>query len=622
MQKGQISVQTENIFPIIKKFLYSDQEIFLRELISNAVDATSKLKTLASKGVFKGEVGDTTIEVILDEKNKTITIRDKGIGMTSEEVQKYLNQVAFSSAQEFLDKYKNESGIIGHFGLGFYSAFMVAGKVEVNTKSYKKSAKGATWTCVGSPDYTLEENNKKERGTDIVLHVSDDAKEFLSESRIQGLLDKYCKFLPVPIKFGTKKETIYEGEGEDKKSKEIEVDNIINNIHPAWKKQPAELKPEDYKSFYNELYPFSAPPMFWIHLNIDFPFNLTGILYFPKLGNSLEIQKNKIQLYSNQVYVTDEVKEIVPEFLTLLHGVIDSPDIPLNVSRSALQSDQNVKKITGYITKKVAEKLSELFKKDRKEFESKWKDLGVFVKYGMLSDEKFHEKALKFGLLKNTEGEFFTIEDYKAKVKDNQTDKHDKLILIYTNNPAEHHSFIDSVKNAGYDVLEMDTIIDTHFMQHLEYKLGDVTFVRVDSDVPANLVQKDEKTESVLSEKEEEKIKQLFESKINQAGATVILKPLSPTDQPVLITKPEFMRRMKEMQALQGMQMDGFPETFNIVVNANHPLVAEKLVKMKSEEKKEEFVKHLYNLALLNQGMLKGADLTAFISKSIDYLKK
>lgn len=621
MQKGQISVQTENIFPIIKQFLYSDQEIFLRELISNAVDATSKLKTLASKGVFKGKVGDTTIEIILDKENKTITISDKGIGMTSEEVQKYLNQVAFSSAQEFLDKYKNESNIIGHFGLGFYSAFMVADKVEAVTKSYKKDEEGATWTCDGNPEYTLDSNDKKDRGTDIVLHISEGAEEYLEESKIQELLNKYCKFLPVTIKFGTKKETIYEGEGEDQKSKEIEVDNIINNTNPAWKKQPNELTDEDYKNFYNELYPYSQPPLFWIHLNIDFPFNLTGILYFPKLNNNLEVQKNKIQLYSNQVYVTDEVKEIVPEFLTLLHGVIDSPDIPLNVSRSALQSDRNVKKITGYITKKVAEKLADLFKNDRKEFEAKWKDLAVFAKYGMLSEEKFHEKGEKFALLQNTEGAYFTIEEYKEKIKENQTDKHDKLVMIYTNNPSEHHSFIDSVKNYGYDVLTFDTIIDNHFMQHLEHKLGDTTFVRVDSDIASNLVQKDEKMESVLSEKEEAKIKELFESKVGQAGTTVELQPLSPQDQPVLITKPEFMRRMKEMQALQGMQMGDFPDSYNIVINTNHPLVAEKLVKMRSEEKKEEFVKHLYNLALLNQGMLKGSELSSFINKSIDFLK-
>ena len=620
MQKGQISVQTENIFPIIKQFLYSDQEIFLRELVSNAVDATTKVKALSSKGLFKGELGDLTIEIILDKENKTLTIRDKGIGMTSAEVEKYLNQVAFSSAQEFLEKYKSEA-IIGHFGLGFYSSFMVADQVEVITKSYKKTVKAAVWTCDGDTEYTLDDHKKKERGTEIILHISDDSTEYLEEGRIQGLLDKYCKFLPVEIKFGTKKETIYEGEGDDKEAKEIEVDNIINNPNPLWKKQPRSLKDEDYKSFYNELYPYSAPPLFWIHLNIDFPFNLTGILYFPKLNNNLEVQKNKIQLYSNQVYVTDNVKEIVPEFLTLLHGVIDSPDIPLNVSRSYLQSDQNVKKITGYITKKVAEKLAKLYKKDREAFEGKWKDLGVFVKYGMLSEEKFHEKAVKFALLKNTEGKHFTIEEYQEKVKANQTDKHNKTIMIYSNNLAEHDSFISSAKNYGYDVLEFDNVIDNHFMQHLEQKLTDTTFVRVDSDIASNLVQKDEKQESVLSEKEQEKIKTLFENKIKTAGASISIQALTPEDQPVVITRPEFMRRMKEMQALQGMASDAFPDSYNVVVNTNHSLVAEKLLKMRSEEKKEEFVAHLYNLALLNQGMLKGADLTNFINKSIDFLK-
>jgi molecular chaperone HtpG len=620
MQKGQISVQTENIFPIIKKFLYSDQEIFLRELVSNAVDATTKIKALASKDLIKGELGDLSIEILLDKENKTLTIRDKGIGMTSDEVQKYLNQVAFSSAQEFLEKYKSEA-IIGHFGLGFYSAFMVASKVEVITKSYKKTLKGATWTCEGDPEYTLEENGKKERGTDIVLHISDDSTEFLEEARIQTLLDKYCKFLPVEIKFGTKKETIYVGEGDDKEAKEIEVDNIINNPNPLWKKQPRNLKDEDYKSFYNELYPYSPPPLFWIHLNIDFPFNLTGILYFPKLNNNLEVQKNKIQLYSNQVYVTDNVKEIVPEFLTLLHGVIDSPDIPLNVSRSYLQSDQNVKKITGYITKKVAEKLASLYKKDREGFEGKWKDLGVFIKYGMISDEKFNDKAIKFALLKNTEGKFSTIEEYKEQVKANQTDKHDKIVIIYSNNLADHDSFITSAKNYGYDVLEFDNVIDNHFMQHVEHKSTDVTFVRVDSDIASNLVQKDEKTESVLSEKEQEKIKEIFEKKVTMPGANVHMNALSPEDQPVVITRPEFMRRMKEMQAMQGMSPDAFPDNYNVVVNTNHSLISEKLLKMRSEEKKEEFVSHLYNLALLNQGMLKGAELTSFINKSIDFLK-
>ncbi|MFT5165325.1 MAG: molecular chaperone HtpG, partial [Saprospiraceae bacterium] len=521
---------------------------------------------------------------------------------------------------EFLEKYKSEA-IIGHFGLGFYSAFMVASKVEVITKSYKKTLKGATWTCEGDPEYTLEENGKKERGTDIVLHISDDSTEFLEEARIQTLLDKYCKFLPVEIKFGTKKETIYVGEGDDKEAKEIEVDNIINNPNPLWKKQPRNLKDEDYKSFYNELYPYSPPPLFWIHLNIDFPFNLTGILYFPKLNNNLEVQKNKIQLYSNQVYVTDNVKEIVPEFLTLLHGVIDSPDIPLNVSRSYLQSDQNVKKITGYITKKVAEKLASLYKKDREGFEGKWKDLGVFIKYGMISDEKFNDKAIKFALLKNTEGKFSTIEEYKEQVKANQTDKHDKIVIIYSNNLADHDSFITSAKNYGYDVLEFDNVIDNHFMQHVEHKSTDVTFVRVDSDIASNLVQKDEKTESVLSEKEQEKIKEIFEKKVTMPGANVHMNALSPEDQPVVITRPEFMRRMKEMQAMQGMSPDAFPDNYNVVVNTNHSLIAEKLLKMRSEEKKEEFVSHLYNLALLNQGMLKGAELTSFINKSIDFLK-
>lgn len=621
MQKGQISVQTENIFPIIKQFLYSDQEIFLRELISNAVDATTKLKTLASRGEVKGEIGDTTIEIILDKENGTLTIRDKGIGMTEEEVQKYLNQVAFSSAQEFLEKYKDESNIIGHFGLGFYSAFMVADKVEAVTKSYQDGAEAVVWTCEGNPEYTLDKNDKTARGTDMVLHISEDSKEFLEESRIEGLLNKYCRFLPVEIKFGTKTETIYEGEGDEKEEKKIEVDNIINNTQPIWRKQPTELTDEDYKRFYNELHPFSPAPLFWIHLNIDYPFNLTGILYFPQLNNSFEAQKNKIQLYSNQVYVTDDVKEIVPEFLTLLHGVIDSPDIPLNVSRSYLQSDSNVRKITGYITKKVADKLNELFKNEREEYEKKWNDLGVFVKYGMISEEKFYEKAQKFVLLKNVDEECFTIEEYKEKVKDLQTDKHDKLVFLYSNNVSDHDSFIQAAKNKSYDILSFDNIIDNHFMQHLEHKLGDVTFVRVDSDTVDNLVQKDEQQESVLSEKEQEKVKDIFEEVLGEKKSSVMMKPLSPEDQPVQITRPEFMRRMKEMQALQGMQMDGFPDTFNIVVNTNHPLIASKLVNMRSQEKKADLANHLYNLALLNQNMLKGSDLTAFINKSIEFLK-
>ncbi len=621
MPKGQISVQTENIFPIIKQFLYSDQEIFLRELVSNAVDATSKIKTLSSRGDFKGELGELRIEVAVDKEAKTLTISDRGIGMTEEEVMKYLNQVAFSSAEDFLKKYKDESSIIGHFGLGFYSAFMVADKVEVHTKSYKKTKKAVIWACDGNPEYNIEPGTRKDRGTDIVLHISEDSVEYLEEERIEGLLKKYCKFLPFEIKFGTKTETTYEGEGEEKEAVETVVDNIINNPHPAWKKSPRSLKEEDYKKFYNELYPYSAPPLFWIHLNIDYPFNLTGILYFPKLGNSIEVQKNKIQLYSNQVFVTDDVKEIVPEFLTLLHGVIDSPDIPLNVSRSYLQSDQNVKKISGYITKKVADKLANLFKKKRDDYQDKWNDLGVFVKYGMLSEEKFHDKAVKFALLKNLEGEYHTIEEYREKIKATQTDKYDKQVFLYTNNAKEHHSFVEAAKNRNLDVLELDNVIDGHFMQHLEHKLSDITFVRVDSDTTDNLVQTEDTTESLLTEKETDKVKGLFEAQINQPGASIQLKPLSSDDQPVVVTRPEFMRRMKEMQAMQGMTMDAFPDSYNVVVNTNHPLIAEKLLKMRSEDKKTEFVRHLYNLALLNQGMLKGEDLTKFINRSIEFLK-
>ncbi len=622
MQKGNISVQTENIFPIIKKFLYSDQEIFLRELVSNAVDATNKLKTLASKGEFKGELGDLTIEIIADKENNTLTIRDKGIGMTEEETKKYLNQVAFSSASEFLEKYKDDASIIGHFGLGFYSAFMVADKVEAVTRSYQDDAKGVTWACEGDPEYTLEDNQKETRGTDIVLHINEEGKEYLEDAKLQELLDKYCKFLPIPIKFGTKTETVSEGEGDDKEEKQIEVDNIINNPSPAWRKNPSDLKDEDYLSFYNELYPFSAPPMFWIHLNIDFPFNLTGILYFPKVNNNaFEVQKNKIQLYSNQVYVTDDVKDIVPEFLTLLHGVIDSPDIPLNVSRSYLQSDGNVKKITGYITKKVADKLNELFKKDRKAYDEKWNDLSVFVKYGMISDEKFYDKALKFALLKNIDGETFTIDEYKEKVKETQTDKNSKIVLLYSNNPVEHDSFIEACKSRNYDVLLLDHVIDNHFMQQLEYKLGDVTFVRVDSETIDNLVQKDENRESVLSEDAQTKVKEIFEGLSLASGSSVLLKPLTPEDQPVVITRPEFMRRMKEMQALQGMSMGEFPDSVNVVVNTNHPIVANKLAEGGDESSKKETAQYLYNLALLNQNMLKGKELTAFINKSLDFIK-
>ncbi|MCG8332629.1 MAG: molecular chaperone HtpG [Chitinophagales bacterium] len=621
MQKGSISVQTENIFPIIKKFLYSDHEIFLRELVSNAVDATSKLKALARRGEVSGEIGETKIEIILDKDAKTLTIRDRGIGMTEEEVLKYLNQVAFSSAEEFLEKYKDDASIIGHFGLGFYSAFMVADKVEVKTHSYKEGAKGVTWMCEGDPEYQLEENDKSERGTDVILHINEENNEFLEDHRIQQLLDKYCKFLPIPIQFGTNTETITEGEGEDAEEKEITVDNIINNPEPAWKKQPSELSDEDYKAFYNELYPFSSPPLFWIHLNIDYPFNLTGILYFPKLGNNLEVQKNKIQLYSNQVYVTDNVSDIVPEFLTLLHGVIDSPDIPLNVSRSYLQSDSNVKKITGYITKKVADKLNDLFKKDRENFESKWDDLGVFIKYGNISDEKFYDRAQSFTLVKNVDNKCFTVDEYKESVKENQTDKYDKIVMLYTNDPDGHDMFITAAKDHGYDVLVFDNVIDNHFLQHLEYKLGDITFVRVDSDTIDNLVQKDEKKESVLNEEQETQVVSVFEALDMLAGGNVTAKAMSPEAQPVTITRPEFMRRMKEMQSLQGMQLGDMPDSYNVVINTNHPLIANKLMDEKDAEKQKDLAEYMYKLALLNQNMLKGSALTSFINKSLNFLK-
>ena len=598
MQKGSISVQTENIFPIIKKFLYSDQEIFLRELVSNAVDATSKLKTLSSRGEVKGELGDTHIEVILDQDAKTLTIRDRGIGMTEEEVQKYLNQVAFSSAQEFLEKYKDESSIIGFFGLGFYSAFMVANKVEVVTLSHQEGAAAVRWTCEGDPEYTIEPAERAMRGTDVILHIGEEETEYLEENRIKGLLDKYCKFLPVEIKF---------------------KDEAVNNTAPLWKKQPSELKDEDYQNFYNELYPLSEPPLFWIHLNIDYPFNLTGILYFPKLNNSLEIQKNKIQLYSNQVYVTDNVKEIVPEFLTLLHGVIDSPDIPLNVSRSYLQSDRNVKKITSYITRKVADKLHEIFKNNREEYEEKWEHIGNFVKYGMLTEEKFDEKARKFVLLQNTDFDHFTIEEYKEKVKENQTDKDDKIVMLYTNHPSDHDSFINAAKNHGYDVLEFDAALDNHFMQHLEYKLNEFTFKRVDADTVDALIDKGETKESALTESEQETVKGLFEKLVEGSGSTVLLKPLSAEDQPIVITRPEFMRRMKEMQALQG-NADMFPDAYNVIVNTNHELVTNKLLKAEGDDQ-SSLADYLYNLARLNQNMLKGSELTSFINQTLDFLK-
>jgi molecular chaperone HtpG len=622
MERGNISVQAENIFPIIKKFLYSDHEIFLRELVSNSVDATTKVKTLSSKGIVKGDLGDLKIEIKTDPENKTLHIIDRGIGMTEEEVNKYLNQVAFSSAEDFLSKYKDDASIIGHFGLGFYSAFMVADRVEVITKSWQEDAPAVLWSCEGNPEYSIAPHDKKDRGTEIILYINEENKDFLEKWRVNVLLNKYCKFLPVEIKFGTRTESTYEGEGDDQKEIKTEVDNIVNNPHPIWRMKPADLTDEDYKNFYNELYPYSQPPLFWIHLNIDYPFNLTGILYFPKLNNNIEVQKNKIQLYSNQVFVTDDVKEIVPEFLMLLHGVIDSPDIPLNVSRSYLQSDGNVKKINSYITKKVAEKLQSLFTSDRKAYEDKWKEISTFVKYGMISEEKFHEKAISFVLLKNLSGEFNTPEEYKEKIKVNQTDKHGKIIHVYSNDPKGHHAYIQSAQEYGFDVLELDNIIDNHFIQHLEYKDSDITFVRVDSDTPDNLVQKEEKKESVLSEAEQEKVRNIFTSSLkNLGGGKIELKALSPNDHPVLITKPEFLRRMKEMQSLQGMDMGMFPDSHNVVINTNHPLIADKLIKMKSEEKKSDFAAYLHDLALLNQNMLKGEELTLFIKRSLEFIK-
>ncbi|MCH2021726.1 MAG: molecular chaperone HtpG [Saprospiraceae bacterium] len=619
MRKGSISVETENIFPIIKQFLYSDQEIFLRELIANATDATNKLLTLSRRGEVSEEVTDTTIKVSIDADAKTLTISDRGIGMTEEEVIKYLNQVAFSSAKEFVEKYKEEASIIGHFGLGFYSSFMVADKVEVLTKSYKKDSVAVKWTCTGNTDYEIEDIEKENYGTDIVLHISEESAEYLQNYRISEMLNKHCKFLPIEIEFGTRTEyledeTITKEDGTEEK-KSIEVPNIINNTNPAWKKQPSELTDEEYQAFYRELHPTGDTPLFWVHLNIDYPFNLTGILYFPKLGNQLEIQRNKIHLYSNQVYVTDEVKEIVPEFLTLLHGVIDSPDIPLNVSRSYLQSDRNVKKITDYITKKVADRLDEMFRKEREEFEAKWENMGVFVKYGFVTEEKFADKAQTFLMLENVDADYFTIEEYQEKVGANQIDKDDKTVIIYTNNKEEHDSYIQGAKELGYDVLNMETMIDVHFIQALERKLDKVTFVRVDSDTADKLIDKGETRESVLSEEEQKSVEEIFNKCVNAQGASVKLEALSPNDLPILITRPEFMRRMQEMSAMQGMTMN-MGDMFNVVVNTNHEVVGNIL-----KDNDESKAQHLFDLARLHNGMLKGSELTDFIKNSVDLMK-
>jgi len=628
---GKINVQTENIFPIIKKFLYSDNEIFLRELVSNATDATQKLKALTSMGEAKGELGDLKIEVILDKDAKTITIKDKGLGMTKDEIEKYITQIAFSGAEEFVQKYQDKvdkNVVIGHFGLGFYSAFMVAQKVEIFSLSYKEGSKAVRWECDGSPEYQIEEiDSKTERGTNIVLHVAEDSLEFLETQKIEGLLKKYCKFLPVEIVFGTKKEWIPNGEKDEKgieKETEIDVENIINNPNPAWIRKPIDLKDEDYKAFYRELYPMQfEEPLFHIHLNVDYPFNLTGILYFPKLSNKFEAPKDRIQLYSNQVFVTDNVENIVPDFLTMLRGVIDSPDIPLNVSRSYLQADSNVKKISAHITKKVADKLDELFKKDRPDFETKWDDIKIFVQYGLISDEKFYEKASKFTLLKNTEGKAFTFDEYDTHVKANQTDKDNKLVFLYATNVDEQHTYIDAAKSRGYDVLLMDSPLDAHLINSLESKLNNTQFVRVDSDTIEKLIKKDDGQVSKLTEDEQTKLKPVIEGVVAKEKYTVQFESLSETDSPMLITRPEFMRRMKDMQAMGGgggMNFYGsMPDMYNLVVNSNHPLIS-KILAETDTTKQSQLAKQAADLALLAQGLLKGEELTKFVKRSVEMI--
>lgn len=683
-QKGNIGVTTENIFPVIKKFLYSDHDIFLREMVSNAVDATQKLKTLAAQGDFKGEIGDTTVRVSLDEKAGTLTISDHGIGMTEEEIDKYINQIAFSGVTDFLDMYKeNANAIIGHFGLGFYSSFMVASKVEIITKSYKEGSKAVKWSCDGSPAFEIEDADKAERGSDIILHIADDCKEFLQKSKIEELLNKYCKFMAVPVAFGKKTEW------KDGKNVETDEDNIINNVEPLWTKTPSTLKDEDYKKFYHTLYPMQDDPLFWIHLNVDFPFNLTGILYFPRIKSSIDMQRNKIQLYCNQVFVTDQVEGIVPEFLTLLHGVIDSPDIPLNVSRSYLQSDSNVKKISTYITKKVADRLNSIFKENRKEFEEKWDDLKIFINYGMLSQEDFYERAKDFALLKDVEGKYFTFEEYKTLIKDNQTDKDGNLVYLYANNKEEQYSYIEAAKQKGYSVLLMEGQLDTPMVNMLEQKLEKSRFTRVDADIIDRLIVKEDAKKTDLSKEQSDNLTEVFRSQMPQLDKTeffVEIQALGEQNQPVLITQNEYMRRMKAMSQFQaGMNFYGqMPDSYNIVLNSDHALVKKVLEdaeantaetlkpilaeikgqearlavlhqeqnKKKPEEitqqekddvhntekaisdekakrneiisgyaKNNNIVHQLIDLALLQNGMLKGASLDAFLKRSVDMIK-
>ena len=604
MQKGAIRVQTENIFPIIKKFLYSDHEIFLRELVSNAVDASQKLSVLASSGEFKGEAGDLRIDISLDKENKTISIADRGIGMTAEEVDKYINQVAFSSAEEFLEKYKgqNEANIIGHFGLGFYSAFMVSNKVEIFTKSWK-DAPAVRWECDGSPEYVIEEAEKADRGTTIVLHINDESAEFLEEDRIESILKKFCRFLPIPIYF---------------------KDEQVNNPRPAWKRKPSELTARDYQDFYKELYPYNETPLFWIHLNVDYPFNLTGILYFPKIKQSYEIQKDKIQLYSNQVFVTDEVKDIVPEFLMLLHGVIDSPDIPLNVSRSYLQGDPNVRKINSHITKKVADKLEEIFNKERKEFEAKWESLGLFVKYGMMTDDKFLEKANKFFIMQSTNDDrFYTLDEYRMAAETLQKNKSGKLVILYTTDPVQQHSYIQAAQSKGYIVVKMETLVDAAFINQVEMKWENVHFTRVDADIADNLIDPQEGGDSVLNKDEEAKLKELFGLQVPDLHIKVEVKGLSQETPPVVATRPEFMRRMKDMAAMGGSM--GFygkmPDEVTLTVNGNHPIY-QGILQTGEKEKQEKLVRNLADLALLSQGLLKGNDLTSFINRSVELMQE
>ncbi|RAJ34241.1 molecular chaperone HtpG [Pedobacter cryoconitis] len=625
-EKGSISIHTENIFPIIKKFLYSDNEIFLRELVSNAVDAVQKIKRLAALGQYNGELGSPLVEVALDVEKKTITISDNGLGMTAEEIKKYINQVAFSGASEFVEKFKDAKDaneIIGKFGLGFYSAFMVSDLVEIQTLSYQEGAEPARWVCDGSTSYEITEGSRTTRGTEIILHINEESAEFLSQHKLEEILDKYGKFLPVPIKFGTKTQEIPDGEDEEGKPKtvSVETDNIINTTDPIWTKAPADLSDQDYLDFYKQLYPFGEDPLFWIHLNVDYPFNLTGVLYFPKVKNDFDMQRNKIKLFSRQVFITDEVKDIVPEFLMLLHGVIDSPDIPLNVSRSFLQADSNVKKINSYITKKVADKLGELFNKDRKAYEEKWSDIGLFVKYGMVSEEKFYDKAKDFALVTNTKNENFTLDEYHAKVKDIQTDKNGQVVYIYTNDPAKQDGFIQSANKKDYDVLLMNSAIDNHFVTSLEQKLEKTLLKRVDSSVASKLIEKDEVVESVLTDEQSAKVKDVFEKAIIKPGFQVEIVGLHPEEFPVTVTMDEFMRRMKDMAQMGGgMSFYGsMPDSYKVAINGNHKLV-NKILQTENSEEQSALAKQAVDLALLSQGMLTGAELTAFVNRSVELI--